>query len=103
MEKLVKHRLLWSAHLNPVTSTIQGMLKDLSGKTTRALDLVRRTCSIELLQTEKGLRLGFLVQILLLMLCSGSCCHSLQLVLRRVCCQLADISASMALTVVRSE
>ena len=31
----------------------------------------------------------------------GSCCHSLQLVLRRVCCQLADISASMALTVVR--
>jgi hypothetical protein len=40
VEKLVKHRLLWSAHLNPVTSTIQGMLKDLSGKTTRALDLV---------------------------------------------------------------
>ncbi|CAB3997684.1 Hypothetical predicted protein [Paramuricea clavata] len=61
VEKLIKHRLLWSAHLNPLTSTIQGMLKDLS----------------------------------------GSCCHSLQLVLRRVCCQLADISASMALTVVR--
>jgi hypothetical protein len=32
VEKLIKHRLLWSAHLNPLTSTIQGMLKDLSGK-----------------------------------------------------------------------
>ncbi|XP_028392294.1 protein virilizer homolog isoform X2 [Dendronephthya gigantea] len=62
VEKLIKHRLLWSAHLNPLTSTIQRMLKDLS----------------------------------------GSCCHSLQLVLRRVCCQLADVSAPMALTVVRT-
>ncbi|XP_046843744.1 protein virilizer homolog [Xenia sp. Carnegie-2017] len=62
VEKLVKHRIIWSAHLNPLTSTIQGMLRDFS----------------------------------------GSCCHSLQLVLRRVCCQLADISPSMALTVVRT-
>ncbi|XP_032239256.2 protein virilizer homolog isoform X2 [Nematostella vectensis] len=58
----MNHRLLWSAHLNPLSSDLQEILKSLA----------------------------------------GSACHNLQQVLRRVCSQLADLSAPTAFNIVRT-